>query len=653
MSALTLLSVIAPAVPSVPQGTTDNAASGFRSLLAALSDGTTAGRGPRSGRATTPAPVELTAALSDGTTTESGPRSGPATTPAPVEVNAALSDGTTTESGPLSGRATTPAPVEVTVALSDGTTTESGPRSGRATTPAPVEVNAALSDGTTTESGPRSGRATTPAPVEVTVVEEIKAEAAGLPVASTPTPAIVPITLHVPVAPEEPRARVEAVLSTDDGIESAATGTANPRTVLAPAILTTPQIPVDPDLPAGTNDVSGTAAILPDLVTSHVASDPVAPDGRTPLPVEKGPVPKTISPEVLPGSSDIRPMGGSAATAHPISTALTDPGPAAAMAARIVPPMPSAGPALTASPSLVPGLPPLPAAVAAAPSSPPPAEVPIQAPTLTSDSIPAQSPNPTTVPAPTQLAASGSLRPLADRLSRSVETPDAVPDEGSRARDTARPTATSVSPGLAAPGGEPPARQIPPIIVPTLDAGPRAGETPTSETLPVAETASPSAPSPSTTREPLASTLSLAAIEATAQIAAQILRRLEGRSTRFEMALTPDDLGRVDIQLDIDTEGQLNARLAFDNPAAATDLRGRADELRRQLEDAGFRLAEDALEFADRDTGSSAFDRGQDSRRGSARAFAAASRLNTDIDIVQPPPWLALTLSPQGVDMKV
>ena len=119
------------------------------------------------------------------------------------------------------------------------------------------------------------------------------------------------------------------------------------------------------------------------------------------------------------------------------------------------------------------------------------------------------------------------------------------------------------------------------------------------------------------------------------------------------MALTPDELGRVDVKLDIDSEGRLNARLAFDNPAAATDLRGRADELRRELEAAGFHMAEDAFEFAERDSGSSAFDRGQDARNGSSRAFNAASRLNEEIDLAQSPRWLALTLSPSGVDMKV
>jgi len=146
------------------------------------------------------------------------------------------------------------------------------------------------------------------------------------------------------------------------------------------------------------------------------------------------------------------------------------------------------------------------------------------------------------------------------------------------------------------------------------------------------------------------SSLSRATIETTAQIAAQITRRLEGRATRFEMALTPDDLGRVDVSLDIDADGQLVARLAFDNPLAATELRGRADELRSQLEDAGFTLAHDALDFSQRDASSGGgFDRRQN------RAFASASRMAAEADAAhaQPAAWVSLNLTPRGVDMKV
>ena len=149
------------------------------------------------------------------------------------------------------------------------------------------------------------------------------------------------------------------------------------------------------------------------------------------------------------------------------------------------------------------------------------------------------------------------------------------------------------------------------------------------------------------------SALASVAVETTAHLAAQIARRLEGRSTRFEMALTPDDLGRVDVSLDIDADGGLTARLAFDNPLAATELRGRADELRRQLQDAGFTVGSDALSFSDRETGSSG---GGDRRfeRQAERAFAGASRLNEDVELAAvTPAWISHSQTPQGVDLKV
>ena len=246
------------------------------------------------------------------------------------------------------------------------------------------------------------------------------------------------------------------------------------------------------------------------------------------------------------------------------------------------------------------------------------------------------------------------LRPLAERTSRPVEgSPDKAVDSP-RVTESVPPTPTTGT--AATPGGAgQPGRPADVIVAAGSGVAANAGDTesPTSDLPPIDEGAAVQTQSPTAARETVVSQLSRATIEATAQIAAQILRRLEGRSTRFEMALTPDELGRVDVRLDIDSEGRLNARLAFDNPAAATDLRGRADELRRQLEDAGFHLADDAFEFAERDSGSSAFDRGHDARNGQSRAFAAASRLNDETDVAQPPGWLALSLSPSGVDMKV
>lgn len=150
------------------------------------------------------------------------------------------------------------------------------------------------------------------------------------------------------------------------------------------------------------------------------------------------------------------------------------------------------------------------------------------------------------------------------------------------------------------------------------------------------------------------SRLSQATIETTAHLAAQIARSLDGKSTRFDMVLTPEDLGRVDVSLEIGDDGQLAARLAFDNPAAAAELRGRADELRRQLQDAGFQLAGDALDFSHRDQpqGGDAFERQQQRNA----LFGGGSRLALAADassILTPGVWTNLSLTPDRVDMKV
>ena len=260
--------------------------------------------------------------------------------------------------------------------------------------------------------------------------------------------------------------------------------------------------------------------------------------------------------------------------------------------------------------------------------------------------LPAPAPSPSPSPSP-------ALRPLAERTSKPIEA-------GNSSSEAAEPRSSVSSPASTSPRVQPDGGARP--NEPTVRAGAEASVAPLTDDAAgpegqaadegsIAQTQTPAA-----TRELALSSLSRVTIDATAQIAAQILRKLEGRSTRFEMALHPEDLGRVDVKLDIDAEGRLAARLAFDNPAAAADLRGRADELRRQLQDAGFHVPDDAFEFTERDSGSSAFDRGTSNQNNSGRqnrAFAAASRLNAEIDVAQPPRWMSLSLSPAGVDLKV
>lgn len=76
-----------------------------------------------------------------------------------------------------------------------------------------------------------------------------------------------------------------------------------------------------------------------------------------------------------------------------------------------------------------------------------------------------------------------------------------------------------------------------------------------------------------------------------AHLAAQIVKKLEGRSTQFDVALNPEGLGRVDVRIEIGAQGKLTASMAFENPLAANELRARAGELQKALEQAGFDIS--------------------------------------------------------------
>lgn len=390
----------------------------------------------------------------------------------------------------------------------------------------------------------------------------------------------------------------------------------------------TPPAPlVIPEAEDATSTTGGVPASA-DAATDAKGAGPEVPppeQSTTPLPSDKGQTARATGPEVLPREQTTTPL-------------LTDKG------SHAKPPRPEVQPPLPAVRTLT--------------GETSDTELTLAETAAATEAVEAHvrtgaTPTPTTLPpAPPP----PPLRPSAERTGRLLGPGDVRTADGSRVTDPARPAPASAQPAAVA-AANPAAGPADFATAAVAREAANGGETEGPPSEPPAPVDSATGLTQTQTaagpRETGVSQLSRATIEATAQIAAQILRRLEGRSTRFEMALTPDELGRVDVKLDIDSEGRLNARLAFDNPAAATDLKGRADELRRQLEDAGFHLAEDAFEFADRDSGSSAFDRGQDARNGSSRAFAAASRLNTEIDVAQPPRWLALSLSPAGVDMKV
>lgn len=295
------------------------------------------------------------------------------------------------------------------------------------------------------------------------------------------------------------------------------------------------------------------------------------------------------------------------------------------------------------------------AAVVAAGSDAPIAAATAEGEAQTDSSTPYRAPShPPSGPPPAMPAVTGFRSGAGERLASAREVVQAAAQAEDSEPSAADRLKTSDAPAIVAAGAV--ARPTTAAALPTPptpDLAPPAADADAPVQPPAA--AQTAAPQESAAPRDLGlSHLSRATVETTAQIAAQIIKKLDGRSTRFDMALTPEGLGRVDVSLEIESDGQVTARLAFDTPAAAADLRARADELRRQLLEAGLHLSSDDLEFAERDP-SSGFGGGAFERQPDRRAFTGAALLAAEADSLVPPPsaWTSLSLTPDRVDLKV
>ncbi len=177
-------------------------------------------------------------------------------------------------------------------------------------------------------------------------------------------------------------------------------------------------------------------------------------------------------------------------------------------------------------------------------------------------------------------AAQSAARPARSERTKS-ETAEA-PASGVTAPVTASKTAQA---GAASGATTPPVAEAEAALAQVADAAVEA-DTPEyqaqAEARPSGESATPAA---------LAGQAVRGSPETVANLAAQILKKLDARSTRFDLELNPGGLGKVDVRIDIGANGQLTAAMTFDNAGAASDLKARAGDLQKALEQAGFDLS--------------------------------------------------------------
>ncbi|HLK23637.1 MAG TPA: flagellar hook-length control protein FliK [Caulobacteraceae bacterium] len=100
--------------------------------------------------------------------------------------------------------------------------------------------------------------------------------------------------------------------------------------------------------------------------------------------------------------------------------------------------------------------------------------------------------------------------------------------------------------------------------------------------------------------QPPAAVVNVPAASATpiaTQLATQVVKAAEGKAARFDIALEPQGLGRVDVKLQIDAQGQVSARFSFDNPHAAAEAQAQSSQLQQALEQVGFSVGQGGLSF--------------------------------------------------------
>jgi flagellar hook-length control protein FliK len=102
-------------------------------------------------------------------------------------------------------------------------------------------------------------------------------------------------------------------------------------------------------------------------------------------------------------------------------------------------------------------------------------------------------------------------------------------------------------------------------------------------------------------------------------LALEIATSAKSGKSRFEIRLDPADLGRIDVRIDVDRNGQVTSHLTVEKPETLSMLRQDAPQLQRALDDAGFKTGGGGLQFSLRDQSSSGQNSGNDTGRNAQR----------------------------------
>jgi flagellar hook-length control protein FliK len=82
------------------------------------------------------------------------------------------------------------------------------------------------------------------------------------------------------------------------------------------------------------------------------------------------------------------------------------------------------------------------------------------------------------------------------------------------------------------------------------------------------------------------------------QVAFEVARQFGAGNTRFQIRLDPADLGRIDVKLDLDKSGTVNAHMVVERPETLDLMMRDQRALQQALQQAGLDQSKTSLEFS-------------------------------------------------------
>jgi flagellar hook-length control protein FliK len=136
-----------------------------------------------------------------------------------------------------------------------------------------------------------------------------------------------------------------------------------------------------------------------------------------------------------------------------------------------------------------------------------------------------------------------------------------------------------------------------------------------------------------------------------AGLAVAIASRAQAGSSQFDIRLDPPELGRIDVRLGVDRDGQVTSHVTVDRADTLQLLQNQQPQLERALEQAGLKTADNGLQFTLRDQSFA----GQNSGGGSGAQPSAAQLVIPDADqpIIQATQIYSRAGLGSGVDIRV